>query len=52
VNQKLVRAALAAEEEHVDIEDGDVEQPAAIGEFIMEDELKLTERLRVGQVII
>jgi hypothetical protein len=52
VNRKLVRAAPAAEEEHVDAEDGDVEQPAAVGEFVMEDELKLTERLRVGQVIV
>jgi hypothetical protein len=48
VNWKLVWAALAAEEEHVDAEDRDVEQPATVGEFIIEDELKLTERLRVG----
>jgi hypothetical protein len=37
----------------VDIEDGGVEQPAAVGEFIMEDELKLKGgRLRVGQAIV
>lgn len=52
VNRKLVRVAPAAEEEHVDAEDGDVERPAAVDEFVMENELTLTERLRVGQVIV
>jgi hypothetical protein len=45
VNRKLVQVAPAAEEEHVDIEDGDVERPAAVDEFIIENKLTLTERL-------
>jgi hypothetical protein len=45
VNRKLIRVALAAKEEHVNIEDRDVERPAAIDKFIIENELTLTERL-------